>query len=587
DVQAALVTGDTCIGRGVRPAERCHGCGKSCNGLRDLKAFSLFGSNPAMPQRVFASDGLDCSQGDGLLGAAPHCESLIASTAFMDLVELLRINLGDDELATEIAEQLFYGSLPGLTQVFQEDNGVTDGCNPGSWYRALLAADDALVIDDIQLGDNNPNNGTPHGCLIFQAFDAHGIACSTPLTCPPWLSAGPDVETCVGTSVTIGQPQPSSRTISWSTATPGGVIPGPQSPVLSVTPDAIGTTTYTMTATHPGFGASSDTVNVRAYGCYSSLAEDFEASDLSTTWEATGLWHRIDDHEICPKPSSGMMYFGLDTCHYETCRGAHGDLISDVISVPATPTEDYQPALTFDSLRGVETYVHPIATDRTEVWIEEWPVTPTSRSDLRWARSSASALPSCDPMLGDCPYPDTVLPISLAPYAGRNIRVRFHFDSLDAAHNRYTGWLIDNVLIQEVDEDLVKGEVLPTLMLQSPAEGEALACCACTDFVIEALDSFGTDISDQVVWSSEATGRLGSGRGIQMVLPPTRPPGPVDPRVEALPLEHTITATVVDRFGQTNSIQFTVEVPDDGQACGLLSLTPAELRRNCAAEDDR
>lgn len=38
--------------------------------------------------------------------------------------------------------------------------------------------------------------------------------------------------------------------------------------------------------------------------------------------------------------------------------------------------------------------------------------------------------------------------VSLSAYAGKVIRLRFNFDTVDHAHNNYEGWVIDDVLVQ-------------------------------------------------------------------------------------------------------------------------------------------
>ncbi len=40
--------------------------------------------------------------------------------------------------------------------------------------------------------------------------------------------------------------------------------------------------------------------------------------------------------------------------------------------------------------------------------------------------------------------------IDLSAYAGQTIRIRFHFDTVDAEKNRFEGWWVDDVTI-EVD----------------------------------------------------------------------------------------------------------------------------------------
>ena len=163
--------------------------------------------------------------------------------------------------------------------------------------------------------------------------------------------------------------------------------------------------------------------------------------------------------------------------------------------------------------------------------------------------------------------------------------MRFHFDSLDAAYNDYPGWLIDDVEVTQVAAQQIPAGAPPTLQLIQPADGEVLPCCTCSTFQVSATDSFGNDLSDQVVWSSDVTGKLGSGRGIRTILPPTLPAGTSPTPGDDRKPYHTLTATVIDRAGLRGSIDFTVRVPDDGQECPLLSLTPAELRHECGDVD--
>jgi trimeric autotransporter adhesin len=51
---------------------------------------------------------------------------------------------------------------------------VVDGCAASNWYTVFLPADD---------DDGNLANGTPNACRIWDAFNAHGIACGVRPTC--------------------------------------------------------------------------------------------------------------------------------------------------------------------------------------------------------------------------------------------------------------------------------------------------------------------------------------------------------------------------------------------------------------------
>ena len=76
--------------------------------------------------------------------------------------------------AWTITERLWYLSRATATSAFTCHTGANpwtaDGCNTGSLWRTLRAADD---------DDGNLANGTPHSCQLFAAFDRHGLACAS------------------------------------------------------------------------------------------------------------------------------------------------------------------------------------------------------------------------------------------------------------------------------------------------------------------------------------------------------------------------------------------------------------------------
>ncbi len=63
DTFSFLETGEPCIGHGFRPGVACHGCSRSCTGVRDLDAFALGGgATLARPDTVMDDEGLDCDR---------------------------------------------------------------------------------------------------------------------------------------------------------------------------------------------------------------------------------------------------------------------------------------------------------------------------------------------------------------------------------------------------------------------------------------------------------------------------------------------------------------------------------------------
>ena len=267
DTFAFLETKDHCIGPNFTPGVLCDNC-TACTGVRDLADFALGGTRTiAKPSTVADNTGINCdqfacpyytSQGyayQGPMGYEGHCESLIASTANWDLAQSLIATYGEEQ-GWATMNSIWYNSLVPSKSAYQVASGgkcspsaTVNGCASTNWYTVYLAVDD---------DDGNLSNGTPNGCRIWDAFNAHGIACGTRPACSggctpqPVANAGPDQATTPGSSVTIGTPAQAGTTYSWS---PGGETTAQ----ITVSPAA--TTTYTVTATTT-CGSASDSVVV-------------------------------------------------------------------------------------------------------------------------------------------------------------------------------------------------------------------------------------------------------------------------------------------------------------------------------------
>jgi hypothetical protein len=274
-------------------------------------------------------------------------------------------------------------------------------------------------------------------CPVWQSFANFGLGADAttggpdsltatngfrlPATCDPDY-AGPDRDICLGESVTLGQPALPDTTYLWSTAETTAQI--------TVSPTV--TTTYTVTATDP-FGSRTDSVTVVVEDdCRCGLNERFEG-DVSS-WTATGLWH-LADNSVCAAPQNGYVspthafYYGQEaTCNYETGFTANAGTLTSplLVGINASST------LTFQYLREVE-FTVGFPFDRTEVDIvtEAGSTTVFSldsedASSAVWTSSGA---------------------ISLAAFAGEQIRVRFRFETIDGVLNDFIGWFIDDVVV--------------------------------------------------------------------------------------------------------------------------------------------
>ena len=193
DTFAFLETKDACIGNGFFTTRNgCYNCDTSCTGVRDLKAFSLQGARTiARPSTIADDNGPNCdrlacpyteglSAYQGPMGYQGHCESYIAGSANWDLAQALVAQYGATAGYAQM-DKIWYGSLTASKSAYRVASGgkcnvnaVVDGCGSNNWYTVYLAADD---------NDGNLANGTPNACRIWDAFNAHGIACGTRPTC--------------------------------------------------------------------------------------------------------------------------------------------------------------------------------------------------------------------------------------------------------------------------------------------------------------------------------------------------------------------------------------------------------------------
>ncbi|MBN8726672.1 MAG: hypothetical protein J0H15_03080 [Xanthomonadales bacterium] len=199
DTFAFLEMKDACIGPNFKPGVPCYNCDASCTGVRDVEAFSTRGAAvTARPSTITDPGGPACArfacpylqQGiwpyQGPMGYEGHCESYIAGSANWDLSQSLVEEFGDEGWAE--MDRIWYGSLVPSKSAYRVASGGTcnvnaqvDGCGSSNWYTVFLAADD---------DDGNLANGTPNACRIWDAFDAHGIACGARPACTAW--GGPD-----------------------------------------------------------------------------------------------------------------------------------------------------------------------------------------------------------------------------------------------------------------------------------------------------------------------------------------------------------------------------------------------------------
>jgi hypothetical protein len=193
DTFAFLETKDACIGKNFKPGVACANCNSTCTGVRDLASFASGGSHTiAKPSNVASDTGINCdryacpylasgiSPYQGPMGYEGHCESYIASSANWDLSQSL-VSYWGTTTGWAKMDAIWYKSLTPSKSAYQVVSGgkcnpaaTVNGCGSTNWYTVFLSADD---------DDGNLANGTPNGCRIWDAYNAHGIACGTRPAC--------------------------------------------------------------------------------------------------------------------------------------------------------------------------------------------------------------------------------------------------------------------------------------------------------------------------------------------------------------------------------------------------------------------
>jgi subtilisin-like proprotein convertase family protein len=262
DTFAFLETRDGCIGDNFLPGINCGNC-TNCTGVRDVSDFDLSGpATIARPSTVTSNTGINCdqwacpylSQGifpyQGPMGYEGHCESYIASSANWDLTQFLIAAYGTDPGWAKM-DATWYGSLTASKSAYQVAAGgkcnpsaTVNGCAATNWYTVYLSVND----DNGNLAD-----GTPDGCRIWDAFDAHGIACGTRPAC----SGGGPTPTPTPTNTPTNTFTPAPPTNTFTPAPPTNTptntpIPPTATPIPTQVPGC-----NAGSITIPGSGAGS------------------------------------------------------------------------------------------------------------------------------------------------------------------------------------------------------------------------------------------------------------------------------------------------------------------------------------------
>ena len=178
-------------------------CDLDCSGVRDADWDKHADHNPDTPLNFVCGA---CLTGPGPCGRQVHCSAAPVRQAAWDLVTRDLPAAGfSNESSFIIGNKLFYQGSGNIGTWYScTCSSSQNGCGGSGGYLQWLAADDT---------DGNINNGTPHMQQIFDAYNRHGIACSSPT---PTNSGCTSPSTAPTLSVGAGE---NSAALSWNGVT--------------------------------------------------------------------------------------------------------------------------------------------------------------------------------------------------------------------------------------------------------------------------------------------------------------------------------------------------------------------------------
>jgi hypothetical protein len=197
--------GNTADGTGFNQNEAQTGaahCDLDCSGVRDADWDKHADHTPDTALGFVCNS---CLASSGPCGRQVHCAAAPSRQAAWDLVarDLRGAPFNyDSQTAFMVGNKIFYQGSGNIGLWHSCTCGASSsGCGATNAYIQWITADD---------DNGNLNDGTPHMTAIFNAFNRHGIACSTPTPQNSGCAAGPTAAATL--TVTPGNYQAS---LSW------------------------------------------------------------------------------------------------------------------------------------------------------------------------------------------------------------------------------------------------------------------------------------------------------------------------------------------------------------------------------------
>jgi trimeric autotransporter adhesin len=199
--------GMTADGTGFNTNEALTGaayCATDCSGVRDTDYAKHSPATPATPLGFVCGQ---CTTGTGPCGRQVHCSAAPVRQAAWDFVnrDLTAAPFSyDSQTAYLVGNRVFYQGSGNI--------GAWHSCTCGSSATGCASANGYMQWITVDDDNGNINDGTPHMTAIFNAFNRHGIACSTPTAVNSGCAGGPS-----GAPTLTVTPGNYSNQLAWTT----------------------------------------------------------------------------------------------------------------------------------------------------------------------------------------------------------------------------------------------------------------------------------------------------------------------------------------------------------------------------------
>ena len=295
--------------------------------------------------------------------------------------------------------------------------------------------------------DGDLTNETPHWDVLFAAAEHHGLGfvVNQDLVAPDpvtdlqvetigattatltWTATGDDGAEGTASLYDVRFAFEPITASNFFAATP---VPAP-APAPAGTPEKLEVTVlpastvfFAMMVQDENFNSSALSNVVEVTTSEGQVVYSEGAEDGLGGWTATGLWHITERRAAAGAHS---FWYGQEaTGDYDDGTANAGDLLSPVISLAGVES----PILILAELIDVE---GGNSFDLTEVTVFD---ADDPSNSLFFPKEKANTQGSFAPRM---------LPI--ASFAGANIQIRFHFDTVDDVANSFEGWYLDDIRI--------------------------------------------------------------------------------------------------------------------------------------------